>query len=157
MPLGDYTYDLESYCNRIEADRTGLRAEVDRLKDIIEHNNDLKYLCDLQAENGGVRAEVERLERYITEIEQDRDGFERACVKALNERDHLLDRVITDEQIDKAWACAADANSYGNDAGLVALAEAGIVECPECEGEGRVMDAVICDRCEGHKWIREEK
>jgi hypothetical protein len=136
---------------------------VDRLKDIIEHNNDLKYLCDLQAENGGVRAEVERLERYITEIEQDRDGFERACVKALNERDHLLDRVITDEQIDEAWSRAnqsgigAGVPQYND--GLATIAKLGIVECPECGGSGQDASGlpIACEHCDAHGWAREER
>jgi hypothetical protein len=77
--------------------------------------------------------------------------------------------VITNEQIDKAWAnrhgrCETRRGGYYGSVVTLDAEDLGIVECPECDGSGVFThsDDVVsvsqsCPRCHGHKWIREER
>ena len=67
-------------------------------------------------------------------------------------------RVITDEQIDRAWEFrGVDAPEAAEDA----LAALGVVACEECGGGGLVKSEtapchIECPACHGHGWRRED-
>jgi hypothetical protein len=76
--------------------------------------------------------------------------------RLLAEVKRLKARVITDEQIDKAWIIAEKPVEK------LILKKLGIFACPECHGSGvvavRSFGGVFkCDDCHGHGWIREER
>jgi hypothetical protein len=80
------------------------------------------------------------------------------------EVERLKARVITDEQVDRAWK-RRDGYALGGYAWAwygAALIDLGIVECQGCGGSGikdvpRGQVTMACPRCHGHGWIREER
>jgi hypothetical protein len=109
-----------------------------------------------------LRAEVKRLKEDVrfwneTAIEYKRQLFE--TIRRGPESAGL--HIITDEQIDKAWELTECQLEYASGAGHFAE-RIGIVECPECHGSGLVwpgmcLPQIECHRCQGRRWIREER
>ena len=133
------------------SDDTSIEWMTEKLKEIAEeedkcfpgNTDDFPHVCALAADEiNRLSAEVERLKA----------------------------REITDEQIDAAWHLL---QTYKNSSEFkdsliwqaisAALSQCGIVECPECDGDGMDSDpsgeseGFDCPRCQGHGWIREER
>lgn len=128
---------------------------IDRLQSVIDYFNhgswQRKYCIE-------IRYEIERLRQCIEELEEERNQL-RQFQQSLHPtglRDYMKTYyVITDAQIDAAWAQGFDA-----------LAELGIVRCEECGGSGEggmrydgspVPVEENCHDCNGHGWVKEAK
>ncbi len=114
--------------------------------------------------------DYDRLRAEHQVANEQRDQAQRWYREKCAEVERLKARVITDEQIDKAWErLSLDSEetwtkyTYGV---LETLRDLGIVECPECSGSGLRLPKKIgenfrcqteCLHCHGHGWIREER
>jgi uncharacterized small protein (DUF1192 family) len=134
-------------------------------------------LAEAKASQRGDDEEREKLHEKIADLRAEVERLTLALGDSENRYDRLhkwkwdkIDgaHVITDEQIDALWSelrcrcgdCWTDRGLHSPDCREDSMLEIGVGRCPECAGKGINVTkgaARVCPRCQGHKWIREER